>query len=375
MLDGHVAARFVAQSSRSGDQVEKVALTNRRVGPWVIDLSHQSDRLRGGLVHENGNVRAANKTSVLQPLLDQCLRFIGCQVRNVNIVNQGKVDVSGTTDARLGGEIGYSEHRDLDQIADAQLDIGTSKQTRRLRRNGLAGKRGLGRLPSDRCLGQKVEAAHTNNRHVQAQQEEAAIPPGHTWTPGFMRAASLTHATQQNRRRALRLTVRRKSTANEKVHPSSCAATATSCIVPTNKHFHRMAPMGKPRLRELTGAYSQHVWFEMPGVSAGRNSDLDAPVLWIVCVLASPVVCGYARSARLGNPQRLGVGTARWTACSPSPASPFGGSSDFFGFLGQLGHMVGALPRLSPPARRTRSQHAPPHLCSCLSDFLSRHLR
>src|SRR5450756_646627 len=98
MLDGHVAARLVGESSRRRDQVEKAALTNRRVGPGTTDLSRHRDALRGGFAHENGNVRAADKASILQPLLDQLLRFIGRQVGNVNIVNQGKVDVSGTTD-------------------------------------------------------------------------------------------------------------------------------------------------------------------------------------------------------------------------------------------------------------------------------------
>ena len=52
------------------------------------------------------------------------LRFIRCQPRDVNIVNQWEVDVSGTADAGLGREIRHSEHTDLDEIADAQLYIG-----------------------------------------------------------------------------------------------------------------------------------------------------------------------------------------------------------------------------------------------------------
>ena len=114
------------------NQIEKTALANRRVGPGTIDLSHHRDGLRGGLVHENGNVRAADKASIFQPLLDQLLRFIGSQAGNVNIVDQGKVDVSGTADARLEREFGHSEHIDLDQIADAQLHIGIREQTRRI---------------------------------------------------------------------------------------------------------------------------------------------------------------------------------------------------------------------------------------------------
>src|ERR1035437_5731012 len=133
MLDGDKAARLLSESSRRRDQVEKPALPNRRVGPWVIDLSDQRDGLRGGFVDENRNVRAADKASILQPLLDQPLRFIRRQAGDMNIVNQGKVNVSGTTDARLGRKIRHSEHTDLDQIADAQLDIGISKQTGRLR--------------------------------------------------------------------------------------------------------------------------------------------------------------------------------------------------------------------------------------------------
>ena len=194
MLDGDNAACLLGESSRRGDQVEEPALANRRVSSGATDLSHHRDSLRGRFVHENGNVRATDKASVLQPLLDQFLRFVSRQVGNVNIVNQRQVDVSGTGDARLGREIGHSEHSDLDQIADAQLHIGIGQQTRRLGRSGLARRCGLRRVRRGRCLGQKVEAARTDYKHVQASQKETAIPPGHTKTPGFTRASSLTHA-------------------------------------------------------------------------------------------------------------------------------------------------------------------------------------
>ncbi len=185
MLDGDNAACLFGESSGRRNQIEKTALANRRVGPGTIDLSHHRDGLRGGLVHENGNVRAADKASIFQPLLDQRLCFIGSQAGNVNIVDQRKVDVSGTTDARLEREFGHSEHINLDQIADAQLHIGISQQTSGLGRSCFVGRRGLRRLPRGRCLRQKVEAAQSNKKHARAPQKGATIPPGHTKTPEF----------------------------------------------------------------------------------------------------------------------------------------------------------------------------------------------
>ncbi len=163
MVDGDVAARLLGESSRRRDQVEKSALANRRVGPGMIDFSHHRDGLRGGFVHENGDVRAADKASILQPLLDQLLRFIGGQVGDVNIINQRKINISGAADARLGGEIGHSEHTDFDQIADAQLHIGIGQETGRLRVQRFRAQVRLRRIPRGRCLGQKMEAAQTAN--------------------------------------------------------------------------------------------------------------------------------------------------------------------------------------------------------------------
>ena len=69
VLDGHVAARLVGEPPRRRDQVEKAAIANRWIGPGTAYLSYYRDGLRGGFVHENGNVRAADKASILQPLL------------------------------------------------------------------------------------------------------------------------------------------------------------------------------------------------------------------------------------------------------------------------------------------------------------------
>jgi hypothetical protein len=55
-----------------------------------------------------------HKASVLEPLLNQLLGFIGSQVGNVNIIDQRKVNVSRTTDSRLGSEIGHSVNGNID---------------------------------------------------------------------------------------------------------------------------------------------------------------------------------------------------------------------------------------------------------------------
>ncbi len=196
MLDGDNAACLLTESSRRRDQVEKAALADRRVGPGAIDLSHHRDGLRSGFVHENGNVRAADKASILQPLLDQLLRFVDRQVGNVNIVDQGKIGVSGATDACFGGEFGHSKHTDLDQIANAQLYIGIGKETGRFGRSSFWRWCRRRRLSRDRRLGEKTEAAQNRKRHVRTSKKEAPIPPRHTKTPESICASSLAHTTQ-----------------------------------------------------------------------------------------------------------------------------------------------------------------------------------
>jgi hypothetical protein len=90
-----------------------------------------------------------------------------------------------------------------------------------------------------------VKAARTNKKHVQASQKEAAIPPGHTNTPGFMRASSLTHATEWNWRRALGFTARESIKSKRKNSPehllgdghelySSRKPTLNSSLAPLN---------------------------------------------------------------------------------------------------------------------------------------------
>ncbi len=205
MLDGDNAPCLLRESARGRDQVEKAALSNPRVGPGPHDLSHHRDGLRSGFVHENGNVRAAHKASILQPLLDQLLRFIDRQLGNVNIVDQGKIDVSGATDTRFAGKIGHSEHTDLDQIANAQLYTGIGKETGRLGCSGFL-RRCRQCLSRERCLGEKTEAAQNHKRQVRTSKKEAPIPPHHTKTPESICGSSLAHTTQSDRPRALGFT-------------------------------------------------------------------------------------------------------------------------------------------------------------------------
>ena len=102
MLDGHVAARLIRQSSRQRDYVEKAPLSNRGVRPGAGHLSQHRDGLRCGFGYENGNVRASDEASILQPLLDQTLSFLRRQVCDVNIINQWKIKISRIVDASFG---------------------------------------------------------------------------------------------------------------------------------------------------------------------------------------------------------------------------------------------------------------------------------
>ena len=95
MFDGHVASRFVGESSRRRDQVEKVAIANRREGTagWLLTSPKTVMACEADSSTKIETCGPRTKASILQPLLDQLLRFIASQVGDINIVNQGQVDV------------------------------------------------------------------------------------------------------------------------------------------------------------------------------------------------------------------------------------------------------------------------------------------
>src|ERR1700678_3518218 len=107
--------------------------------------------------------------------------------------------------------------------------------------------------------------------------------------------------------------------------------------------------------------------------SAGRDL-IDAPFLWVVRILVGTVVCGHARSAGLGQPQRLGFPSTRSTACASISAPPLGRRRNFPGFFYQPEHVVRTFAPISSSARWSDSEHAFPYLCSGVPDFLSWHL-
>src|SRR5271157_1763443 len=124
MLDRNVVARLVGQPSRRRDDIEKAAITNRRIGTRTSHLSKHRDSLRCRFIYENGDVRTVDKAPILKSLFDQHLCFVSGQPRDMNIVNQWEVYVSGPTNAGLRQEVRHSEHTDFDEIADAQFYIG-----------------------------------------------------------------------------------------------------------------------------------------------------------------------------------------------------------------------------------------------------------
>src|SRR6267154_81622 len=93
MFYGYIAPGLVGQSSSCRDDVEETAITRCRVRTRVVDLTHQGDRLRGRFIDENRDMRAADKSAILQPFLNHFLRLIGCQVRKMNVINEWKVNV------------------------------------------------------------------------------------------------------------------------------------------------------------------------------------------------------------------------------------------------------------------------------------------
>src|SRR5271156_2504197 len=107
----------------------------------------------------------------------------------------------------------------------------------------------------------------------------------------------------------------------------------------------------------------------------GRNSDFDAPVLWVVRVLADCFVCGNAQCAGPGKSQGLGLEAARWPARPRDAAPSLGRRSDFLCVLRQLNRLARPFSLISPTGAGARSDHSAAYLRSCLPDFLLRNLR
>jgi hypothetical protein len=77
-------------------------------------------------MHEKLNVRSLYVSTLLEALLDDALGLIHGQAINVNIVNQGKVNVSGAADASLGVHFGDVIDADFDQVSGAKAHGGVA---------------------------------------------------------------------------------------------------------------------------------------------------------------------------------------------------------------------------------------------------------
>jgi hypothetical protein len=63
---------------------------------------------------------SSSKSSVVQPLLDQGLRFFHGQVSDVYVIDERKINIAGIADSCFGRKLGDVVYAHLNQIACAQ---------------------------------------------------------------------------------------------------------------------------------------------------------------------------------------------------------------------------------------------------------------
>ena len=67
-------------------------------------------------------MRVADESALVEPLLDYRLRFLLRQAPNMNVVDEGKVQISGITHPCLRAQLGNVVNIHVDQIAGTQRD-------------------------------------------------------------------------------------------------------------------------------------------------------------------------------------------------------------------------------------------------------------
>src|SRR5580765_4381248 len=93
-----------------------------RIDPRFPDFAEYCHTLRHRLVDKDGNVSAANEPAIFQALFDQFLCFFLGQSLNVNVIDQGQVNVARVAYPDLAGEFRHVVDAYLNQIAWAKLN-------------------------------------------------------------------------------------------------------------------------------------------------------------------------------------------------------------------------------------------------------------